>query len=239
MKIREYNVQGKIYKMQLFDKITTNEQAYLIGYLLGDGGFMKGSHKRKSRMFVTSIEEYIIKHFQEEFCPDNNINSTIPLNNVRPNINTTKVSYMLQFPSKFYDTFNKFGILGLKTERTYHNIKKDYMNNLLLGLFDSDGCITWGKRKDRDRLWCSFFITHPNLKMLEKLQEFLADEVGVTTQIRPKGTEKCYILRTSKRENVYKILQYIYSNKPKVYNISKYKNSNEFIKTYINYEYKK
>lgn len=235
MKIKEYNVQGKKFRMQIFNKVDTHEQAYLIGYLLGDGGFNDSTHKRRARLFVSSADEYIIKGFQEQFCPDTPISSRIPVNNTRKEIKSFIYSYRLQFPSKFHDTFKKFGVLSVKTERTYHNIKKDFMGSMLLGLFDADGSLSWGRRKDRNRLWCNYLITHPNLKMLEKLQEFLADELNVTTQIRPKGKENCYILRTSNRDNVVKIIDFMYANKPKVYNLTKQRKSSEFITEYKKY----
>lgn len=232
MLLKEYTVQGEKYRFQLFDKINTSEQAYLIGYLLGDGGYGEKTHKRLARMFVTSTEEYIINYFQNNFCPDTTISSRIPVNKTR-NIKSNKLSYKIQFSSKFYETFNKFGLLSVKTGRTFHNIPKDEMKSLLLGLFDADGCISWGKRKDRNRIWANFLITHPNIKMLEKIQRFLTDELGVNTGITLKGEEKCYILRTSDRFQVVKILDYLYESNSEIYNITKNENYKAYKKALL------
>lgn len=233
MKLKEYNVQGTTYRMQLFDKIESKEQSYLIGYMLGDGGFNAGTHKRKPRLFVSSTEKYIIESFRDNFTPDSPISSRIPVNTTR-NIVSKIESHRLQFPSKFYETFYKFGIVSVKTERTYHNIGKNNMNTFLLGLFDADGCVTWGRRKDRNRLWASYSITHPNLNMLKKLQGFLVDNVGVMTIISPKGDEKCFVLRTSNREYIKKIINYMYSDKPNVFNITKYDNCQKYLEAFAN-----
>lgn len=233
----EYTIAGKKYRLHLFDKIEKEEESYLLGYLLGDGGYNKPTHKRNARMFVSSINEDIIKFFNEYFQPDNSYDSRIPINNKRPNIKTETLSHRMTFSSKFTPIFDKYGILGVKEDRTYHNIKKDKMNSFLLGLFDADGYITWGHRKDRDRLWANWGITHPSLKMLEKLQRFLLEELQVPTSIAPKGNEKCYILRTGSRLMIMKIMDYIYMNKPIVYNVDKFNNYRAFKLEQCNVEF--
>ena len=233
-KHRDYEEYVKQYKLYTFDKITNHEQSYLIGYLLGDGGLNKEvPGKRKARLFISSIDKYIIEHFRDEFQPDNSIDSRIPINKKR-NIKTTKKSYRMTFSSKFEKTFNKFGILDLKINRTYHNIKKDFMSSFLLGLFDADGCMSWDRRKDRNRLWSNFMITHQSLKMLNKLQKFFLEELHIPTSILPKGDEKCYVFRTSNRKDVIKIIDYMYSQKPKVYNYRKYNNCLKFKQEFLN-----
>lgn len=229
----EYAISGNTYKLHLFDKIETQEESYMLGYMLGDGGFNKETHKRNARMFVSSKDEYIVNYFKNYFQPDNSIDSRIPVNNTRPEIKSTELSYRMTFSSKFTPIFKKYGILGIKEDRTFHNISKDKMASFLLGLFDADGYITWGKRKDRNRLWCNIGITHPSLKMLEKLQRFLLEELNITTAIALKGQENCYILRTGNMSMISNLIDFLYSNKPEIYNLRKYNNAisfqNEFI----------
>jgi len=236
---KEYMIAGKKYKLHLFDKINTKEEAYLIGYMLGDGGFQRGTYKRKHRMFICSSDEYIIEYFKKKFQPKNSINRHIPVNEQRPEIKSTRHSSRMTFSSKFTPTFKKFGILGLKEDRTYHNIPKKYMRHFLLGLIDADGFITWGKRKDRDRLWTTFGITHPSLKMLEKLQRFLLEELEIPTSINPKGKENCYVLRTGSLRMVERIIDYIYEDKPEMYIKRKYKNCIDFKNEFKNYKFDK
>lgn len=232
--IKEYTVQGKSYKMRLFDSIKDGNEAYLIGYLLGDGGFNQATHKRQARLFVSSVNENVILNIQELFIPDTPINNRIPKNKTRPEIKSNKFSYKIQFPSKFYNTFNKFGLMDVKDKRTYHNIPKEYMSDFLLGLFDADGHISWGRRRDRNRLWCNFGITHPNVFMLTKLQRFLVDELRVPSYINPRKTENVFDLKLSKRDDIIIIFDYMYNNSTtSMYNEEKKQSYLNFKKEYI------
>lgn len=225
----EYHINGKVYRFNIFDKIETKEQAYLIGYLLGDGGLQPKTNKRKARLYVTSIEEDLIKFIQKEFMPDNTYSSRIPVNKKR-NIKSNRPSYKITFSSKFSNSFEKFGILDKKENRTFHHIPKKFMSQFLLGLLDSDGFIGFGRRKDRNRLWCHFGIIHPSLKALKKIQNFLLNELNIPSSIEPKSKEKCYILRFSKVKNVAKIVKYIYQDKPVYCHRHKERTAQEFLK---------
>lgn len=232
--IKEYTVQGKKYRMRLFDKIEFDEEAYLIGYLLGDGGFNRATHKRKSMLFVSSIDKELVYSMRDLFSPDTIISNITPINKKRLETKFDKYSYKLQFPFKFFNTFNKFGLMDVKSNRNYFNIPKSQMNNLLLGLFDSYGHISWGRRKDRNRLWANFTITHPNLKMLYKIQVFLSEELNVSSYIAPRKIETVYDLKTSKRDDIITIMEYLYSSEDLVlYSKHKKKKYLEFKKEYI------
>lgn len=226
--MREYKINNKLYRLNLFTSIQKNE-AYLLGYLLGDGGYHSMTHKRLARMFVSSTEKYIVEFFKSTFCPDTTILSKVPVNKKR-NIVSNKESHVLVFSSKFSEIFKLHGLLSLKTTRTFHNIPKNQFSIFLLGLFDADGNFSWGFRRDRNRLWAQFKITHPNLNMLKKLQVFLSKELGVSSFINPKAGENCYVLQVSSIAEVNKVLSYMYSNLPDVYNITKYNNYLTYIK---------
>jgi len=228
---KEYNINGKMYRLRVFEVAKTPEENYLIGYLLGDGGYNDKTNKRRARLFVSSSDEYIIREFQYWFQPDSSIDRRIPVNKTR-NIKSNKFSSRMTFSSKFEKTFNKYGILSKKEERTFHNIKKGNMKYMLLGLMDADGTITWGRRRDRNRLWVNVGITHPNLKMLTKIQTFLMNELKIISSITPKKDENCYTLRFADRDSAVKFINYIYTNKPKMYLTRKFNNAMDFIEEY-------
>ena len=216
----EYKINNKIYRLNLFTSINKNE-AYLLGYLLGDGGYCDFTHKRLARMFVSSSEKYIIEGFKTQFCPDTTINSKIPINKTR-NIKSILESHILVFSSKFSEIFNKYGILSLKKTRTFHNIPKKLFPSFLLGLFDADGNFSWGVRRDRLRPWCQFKITHQNLNMLKKLQTYLISNYNISTFINIKHNEDCYILQISSIKDANKLMNIIYSKNNLIYNKRKH-----------------
>ena len=198
--MKEYNT---------FEKITTNDQAYLIGYLCGDGGVNGINEPRTTRMSLSSSDEETIIYLAK-FFGDLKISSRIPVNCKRPEIKSDRLSYRINFPVKYSKVFNKFGILSYKKDRTLVNISRRNMRPYLLGLFDADGCITFGNRKDRNRLWGKINFTHPSYKLLESIQRFLDEELGISSRIAPKGVEKCFVLEFAKLDNVYKFCKYLY-----------------------------
>lgn len=229
--MKEYLINGKKYRLNIFEKVETQDIAYLLGYLCGDGGYNKETHKRNARLFVSSCNENIIQHFQQTFCPDNVINEKFPVNNTKGyNINANYMSYTLNFSSKFSPTFKKFGVLALKQDRGIVGIPKKMFPFYLLGLFDADGHFSWGRRKDRNRLWGSFVITHSSIYVLNYVQSILCDELNISSTVSIKGKEKCYVLRMGKLQSLKILYNYIYDEVNTKYDIKKQKNWEQFIR---------
>lgn len=208
--MKEYLINGKTFRLNVFEKITESSDAYLIGYLTGDGNFHNATHKRLARMAVSSINKDVIDFFKESYCPDSTVKAKLPINKKR-NIVAKNLAYYMCFSSKFSSTFNKFGILCRKSDRVMCNIPKKFMPYYFMGLFDADGCWSWGYRKDRNRLWGKFMITHQSMKLLCSLQRYLSEELGVSTYIRPRSDENCMDLTASARGDLAKIIEWCYS----------------------------
>lgn len=231
--MKEYSINNKKYRLNLFEKIENEKQAYLIGYLCGDGGISTENKKRKNRLCISSTYEETITVFKNEFCPDSTVSSRVPINNTEGyNIKTNKPSFTLTFSSKFSNTFNKFGILSKKENRRLVNIPKKSMKHYLLGLFDADGCISWGKRKDRNRLWSNFQITHQSMDVLSKIQTYIMEELNIATSIKPRKTEKCFDLRTSNRNHIVKLYEFLYKKRSIFYNKKKHSNFKKFVEEF-------
>lgn len=209
--MKEYLINNKKYRLRLFEKIHNNEEAYFVGYLCGDGSFNKGTYKRKARLGISSINETTIEWMRKKFSPDSSIHSIVPVNKKR-NIVTKKLSYRITFSSKFQKTFNKFGILGIKRDRRLVNISRRMMNAYVLGLFDADGHISWGRRKDRNRLWANFGITHQSYDVLSKIQKFIEEELNISSSIRTRKDEDCMDLKFSNRDSIVKMYNFLYKN---------------------------
>lgn len=221
--MKEYLINGKSFRLNTFDKIESKEQAYLIGYLAGDGGYNPPTHKRLARLYVSSIDKSVIYGFQSLFCPDNEINSKNPVNNSTGySIKTNNLSYTLNFSSKFSECFNKFGLLSKKQDRRLVNIPHKFMRHYLLGLFDADGHISFGHRKDRNRLWANFGITGQSLDIFGKIQNYISDDLNISSSVKPRKDENCYDLKFSKIDSVIKLLDWLYEDTPTVFNKQKY-----------------
>jgi len=228
--MKEYLINGEHYRLNVFEKIETKEQAYLIGYLAGDGGYNPPTHKRNPRLYVSSIDKPLIESIKQEFCPDGVVGSRVPINNTAGySIVSSNSAFTLNFSSKFEECFNKFGILSKKVDRKLVNISKKNMKYYVLGLFDADGHISYGHRKDRNRLWANFGITHQSFDILSKVQEFLMNELNVCSSVKQRKDEHCLDLKFSKIESVAKVLNWMYEDKPKFYSQVKYNRYEKFL----------
>lgn len=195
----------------MLSNIGDKKIAYLIGFLAGDGAFCDGFGKRSSRMAMTTVDMDIVKWVSanvEKFSTDNPKFT----DNKDAGIFAKQASYTKTFAVKYSEFFNKYSILCKKGERTFNNIAKINMRQFMLGLIDSDGCISFTHRKDRDRIACRISITHPSALLLEKVQTFLMESLCIPSSIKPKGTEKCFVWGFSKLEHVEKFCEWLYSD---------------------------
>ena len=98
---------------------------------------------------------------------------------------------------------------NLKINRHLPIVRKDLNRYLLLGAFDADGCLTWGRRKDKNRIWHKIsFTTSFNIAIC--LQQILIKELNISTIVRPKSKESCYVIEFANRKDILKFLDYIY-----------------------------
>jgi hypothetical protein len=105
----------------------------------------------------------------------------------------------------------KFTSGELKVDRHYPRVSDSLEKYMLLGLFDADGCVTYGYRKDKDRLWHKISITS-SLKILCGVQQYLLKKLDISTVIHPKGEEKCYIIEFANKKDVLTFFNHIYSD---------------------------
>lgn len=201
--IKKYNLNDKSkfkksdnYK---FGKIDSKEKAYLLGFVLADSYVSKNNSVEISvSMQDKEVVEYLSKILNSNVQYDNTFDKK------------TK-----RFPRartiKKIEDITKFIGGTKKEERHFPIVNEKYAKYLLQGLFDADGCITWGVRKDKNRLWHKISITS-QLNILVGVQNFLNKTLGISTVVRPKSSEKCFIIEFANREDVIKFLNYIYSD---------------------------
>lgn len=180
-----------------FNKIDTKEKAYVLGFILADSDI---TPKNIVEISVEKNDKEIIDFISNIIESNISIDSTFDKEKKRfPRIRTSrKINDILKFTSG-----------RLKKERHYPRVRKDLERYLLLGFFDADGCVTWGKRKDRDRIWQKVSFTS-QLHLLEGIQKMLYNNIGISSTIRPKSNEDCYTIEFSKKEDVLKFINYIY-----------------------------
>lgn len=190
------------YNEDFFSKIDTKEKAYILGFFLGDG------HITKDDKFVLNIKlddkeilDFICSNIGGHYIISNNFDKT---KKIFPH-GTIKFAN----PKIIKDLKKLFGG-KTKEERHIPIISKHLESYLVQGFFDAEGCITWGHRKDRDRIWQKVSFTS-QYKMLYGIQQILIKN-NISTSIRPKCKEKCFIMENSNKKTVIDLLNYIYSD---------------------------
>lgn len=188
---------SKIYRVDINNK----ELAYSLGFLLGD------SHLQKTGRIVLTIQlrdkkvvEFIQKHIKG--------NSRISLKRdikkkIFPNIT-------LSILGKDFPNAKSLFKGELKIDRSIPIIKTNLEKYLVLGFFDAEGTITWGYRKDRNRVWQKAAF-HSQLKMLEGIQKILAKN-NISTIIKPVKNSKHYIIEITNATEIIKLYKYLYDD---------------------------
>ena len=179
-----------------FEKIDTPEKAYCLGFILADSDINKTNTEISVEISDKCVLDFI---------------SSVIGGNVQCDYTYDKKSR--RFPrarliKKIVD-ITKFTGGYLKKDRHYPRIRDDLERYLILGLFDSDGCITWGRRKDKNRIWQKISFTS-QLHILKGVQQYLYKKINISTSIRPKSKEKCYVLEFSNKNDVLKFCEHIY-----------------------------
>ena len=185
----------------IFNKIDTPKKAYIIGYTIADGYITD-----KCVEYASCIADKEILYF---------VQSVIGGPCVREDY--TLVPAKRRYPRARYTIFNKNIVVDFnkhcssKKEKHVPIVRKDLKKYLLLGYFDGNGCLTWGRRKDRNRLWCKVMFVG-QLKSLVGIQKIIEEECNIPSVIRPKGNENAYCLEFSNRKNVLAFCEYIFSD---------------------------
>ncbi len=190
------------YQEDYFHKIDTKEKAYLLGFFLGDGCV---TQKGDLIVNVALSDKEILDFAAEQI-------------GCRVCISTTTNASRKQFPHATIKISNPtlcrdLGMLfggRTKTERHIPRIAKHLEPYLVLGFFDAEGCITWGIRKDRNRVWQKVSFTS-QYNMLCTIQNIL-DKNDISSRIHRKSNENCYVLEMANPQRVLQVMQYIYAD---------------------------
>lgn len=218
--IRDYNYTQYITKTDWvskspsieLNKIDSPEKAYCIGFIGGDGHI---GHKNNITISIKLKDKEIVDFIQKVIGGEVSINlrhnkkkRVFPKATLRRTINDIK---------KFYGG-------RLKEERSLPHVSKNLERYLLLGFFDAEGCITWGRRKDRNRIWQKISFTS-QYDLLISVQKILS-RLGISTSIRPKKGINCYILEFSNKADVLKFCDWLYSDSEFIVLKRKFENYN-------------
>lgn len=161
--IKKFNLEShyKYKKNSTFNigKIDSKEKAYLLGFICCDGAI------NQNNLVEVSLE----KNDKETLdYLANIVNANVFVDNTFDK--KTKRFPRVRMSKKINDIKTFVGG-RLKTARHFPITNKDLGRYALLGAFDADGCITWGRRKDKNRIWHKISFT-TSLKIASGIQMF-------------------------------------------------------------------
>lgn len=199
--IRNYNLNNLYSKPKYLPyhltKIDSKELAYMLGFIIADSSI----NNEIVEISVAIKDSELMDLFS-------------PLLGIKPFEDLTLVKEKRRFPRirlvRKIVGINKFIGGSKKKDRNVPIIQKDLEVYLIRGIFDADGCITWGYRKDRNRIWHKVSFTS-SLGILTSVQKVLY-KIGMSTIVRPKANEDCYVLEFANKKDILKFYNYLYAD---------------------------
>lgn len=182
-----------------FENITTEEQAYWLGWLHSDGNI----HGHQIRLRLSEEDKEILELFNS--CLKSNIEIKIEKNNKGFSANNNKNIAILTINSvKMISDLKKYGIVENKTNLiSFYNFEdKELTKAYIRGLFDGDG-------------WCYFSENSReigfsgNQQTCEGISRFLTNELKIKN-ITPKPLKTIYRIRICNKAGICKIYEEIF-----------------------------
>jgi len=218
----EYQVRGQKKKCYVLDKISSSTDAYIIGLLCADSGFILSKNRYPRLTFYTS-ELWAAKNISLFFggsYKERTRNIDITNAQGRKYSYKNNISYDVEIPSKSTQSLSKFGIVTKKRDRVLAGIPKDFFKSAILGFLDGDGSIVVRKRKDcRTPRLNIHFVTSCE-KLTVHIQRHLEAVLNISSSIY-KRSDSCIELRINNTTSSIKFCEWIYSDLPDFYNKKK------------------
>jgi len=206
--LREYIDKGNWRRYRDLQKVYDKQDAYLIGYLYGDGGFI--TNGGSSFMSVSSINWNVIEAFKDRFCPDQQVRNIGKKSSTK--VKATNDVYELRFPPKFSKQLEKFGLFCKKKDRSLKGVPDKFFINVLHGLIDADGFWTVGHRKDCRSPRLRIMITHRSQHFLVDVQRKLEMLYNVSSTIVLHDSGQCYRLSVQNTSRAIMLAREIIAN---------------------------
>lgn len=198
---RRPNGQIHHFNDTVFDKIDTEEKAYWLGFIMGDGSVVPTS-------LILELSNKDIEQLEK-------LNRFLLANRtIRPTKNDCSV---ISFNSKYLvKSLSKYGIVPNKTYKDISTpkIPKKLLQHFYRGILDSDGWITTNGSSNGSTQYCFGFSSY-NLKFLEEIQNWISKQIKVdcgylTKRVR-NNQQVCQLLFGGNK-NFCKIYELLYKD---------------------------
>lgn len=191
-----------------FEEITTEGQAYLLGLTASDGFISTCTGQSKPGLFGFNLEHSdasMIEFIQRELETD----KPFVLINQENDYGQCTIARLHIYSVKICADIMKYGITERKTghETMPVALPRHLMSHFIRGYFDGDGTVFLS------RGYANIGFTSNEL-FLDQLQEFLTEEIGLTSKsiYKESGTSNAHRLYYAAMDDVNKLYNYMYGD---------------------------
>jgi intein-encoded DNA endonuclease-like protein len=218
IEIRKSGYTAIFENENLFNKIDTEEKAYLLGFIYADGNVKKTKTTYCFQMELIVSDKYILEEIIKLFGYKKTIKDlnkkTISHELKKPyeierkkNGKTFKTS-SIQIHSKLnYDNLNKLGVKERKTFDLifpdFSTVPKKFMRHFIRGYFDGDGSFTTSG--------CAKYVFYGNPIFIRGLHKYLVTEIGVNNN-KVFDKKNVSFITYGRKEDVKNIFKYFYTD---------------------------
>lgn len=196
--IRTYRINEKF-----FNEINTEEKAYILGFIMADGGiYINNAHRLYFSLSYKDIE--ILNKIQAAM----ESNYDIKIIEQSNSFSKSTIVRLTIYCKEIIDDLLALGFDNNKTGNEFiPDINPALIRHFLRGFFDGDGTIFKSRGYDTVGFTSS-------LDMLNAISELLSKELSIDIKkiYTESGNKQAYRLYYSKQEEVYKIYNYLYDN---------------------------
>jgi len=188
-----------------FNKIDTENKAYILGYAIADACIIKCQNSLYFAMDLNSNDKYVLELIDNELNGNGKIYSNVKRN-------TSSISYGSK---RLCESLSKYGITQKKTGKEYlplNEIDEKFIKHLIRGFFDGDGTVFM--RTDNSKLYNKRleFGFCGNSFILQQIKDILLNELNISDNkiVVRKERSICQIM-FSKYDDIINFYNYLYS----------------------------
>ena len=212
--LKEYNIP--IYtKQQLssiglkedyFSIIDTEDKAYFLGLFLADGCLYISEKSPRVILGLQEQDSYMIENFKIALNSPNKL-----VIDKRDNFTTCCVS-----SPRLASDLTNLGACNNKINRIFPNIHPDLVRHMIRGIFDGDGCITYGVSHMERKVHNSYsakinIVAYEGV--MSSLKYIIEQELGLSTYMTNESKNTNLLgINISRKYDVLKFYHYIYDN---------------------------
>lgn len=208
--IRDNNTyKQKYFNENYFETITTENQAYWLGFLWGDGSI----HRNKNGEYCISLHLSIddkshLEKFKQEINSEHKI--TIAKSKWGFNKNNIEPHYSCAFCIHSLKTYNdllKYGLYNPKSKRILPKLNPALMSHFIRGYFDADGSLTINKNTKTGMVsFCG------PIEIISQIKPIIQQHCNTKAEIYKYKTRNAADYRVGGTNNIKALYNYLYKD---------------------------